>query len=494
MLAFLLLVGCRTEPPPPAPETPAPAGPPAPEVSSPPVEGLHLRGLRASSGGELGKLLDNDPGTGWTPDGDPVDESVTLRFETPVRVTGLELSACADAPQSWWNVIVNGAEAGRVDIRPGAPGWLAVGPGGAGADVASLQLRVADGRRGTCLAAVVLKDGEEPMAIRPPRSVAGGVRSSSVRVPTAAHHPWYLIDGRPDFSWTEGKEGTGVGESFTIALEKPLALTAVEIWNGDQRSPEAFVASGRARRVGISVDRGGFVSFPVADTMGPQRLPLPRVMGAKLVTIAILEVVTGRSYDDLDVSEVRLWDPMGPVSVVSRDLTERTEPVRAQLASTGLGSVVDRRLQQVCPAAGERRLKLRDNLSFSYLGPSGSADGLLREVFEGDWAPRVDTGPWTQVLLSGRRHPMQMSWVGPEADREDLSVVQDAELARVQDLGPEAFAELLKGWERGPQRFAVECVAAEAKKAGVSPFDFLVTREAILVRGKAFTDLLAPAG
>jgi len=63
MLAFLLLVGCRTEPPPPAPETPAPAGPPAPEVSSPPVEGLHLRGLRASSGGELGKLLDNDPGS-----------------------------------------------------------------------------------------------------------------------------------------------------------------------------------------------------------------------------------------------------------------------------------------------------------------------------------------------------------------------------------------------------------------------------------------------
>lgn len=493
MLApLILLVGCRPEPPP-APVEPVPVTPPPPAVWSPPVEGLHLRGLRASSGVDLGNLLDANPATGWTPDGDPVDESVTFRFEAPVRVTGVEIASCAESPQSWWNVIVNGAEAGRVDTSPGSPGVLAVGPGGGGAEVASLQLRVADGRRGTCLASVVLKDGEQALPVRPPRGVPGTVRSSSVRIPTAAHHPWYLIDGRPDFSWTEGKDGTGVGESFTLALEKPIALTAIELWNGDQRSPEAFVASGRARRVGVSLDRGGFVSFVVDDAMGPQRLTLPRVASAKLITVAVLEVVKGRTYDDLDISEVRLQDPLGPLTVVTGDLSDRTEPVRAELASTSLAAVVDRRLQQVCPAAGERRLKLRGNLSFSYLGPSGT-DGLLREVFEGDWAPRASTGPWAQLLLSGRRHPVQMSWVGPEADREDLSVVQEAELARVQDVGAEPFAELLKAWERGPERYAVECLAAEAHAAGVTPFDFLVTREAVLVRGKAFVDLLAPAG
>ena len=518
VLAATLLLGCSGDSPKdglavpgPVPVVPPSRGPAAkvappggtapPPVSrvplvpvSPPVTGLHLRLLRASSGSGVSTVLDGNPVTGWTPVGDPTDESITLRFDAPVLADQLEITACPGAPQSWWTVVVNGAEAGRVDVSPGVPGVLHLGPGQESSRLVSLQLRGADGRRGACLAEVMVEAGGHTLPIRPPRSVAGTLRVSSMRIPYAGHHAWYLIDGRPDFSWTEGKEGAGIGENFAISLTQPIALVGMEVWNGDQRSPEAFAAASRASRVGISVDRGGYVSFPVIDRMGPQRLELPRITVGKLISFAITSVVAGGLYDDLDISEVRLWDPMGPLSVTTPDPDDRRGQLTRETAETGLATVVDRRLQQVCDGLGERRLKLRSNLSFTYFGPGAGEAGLAREVFEGDWAYRQTKAGWSMLELSGRRHPVLMSWVGPEADREDLSVVQTLDLARVHDLGEAVTVSLLGEWGRGARKGAVDCVAANAKAAGLTPFAYLVNREAVVVRGQAFVDLFGPAG
>lgn len=481
----------KPKPPEPVPAAPVVKAPPVPV--SPPVLGLHLRLLRASSGADVERVLDGNAETGWTPEGDPVDESVTLRFATPVDADQLEVLACGDSPQSWWNVIVNGAEAGRVDVSPGMAGVLHLGPGSAATRLASLQLRVADGRRGACLAELVIRAGGVALPLRPPRSVPGTLRVSSMRIPYAGHHAWYLLDGRPDFSWTEGKEGAGVGENFTVSLLHPLALVGIELWNGDQRSPEAFAASGRASRLGVSIDRGGSISFPVADVMGPQRLDLPRITVGKAVSMTVTSVIPGGKYDDLDISEVRLWDPMGPLTVTTPDPADRRTQLKMETTGTGMDRVIDRRLQQVCDGLGERRLKLRGNLSFTYLGPGAGESGLVREIYEGDWSYRRTSAGWSALELSGRRHPVLMSWVGPEADREDLSVVQMVDLARVQDLGEPATMQLLQEWERGARKGSVSCVSANAKTAGLTPFAYLVNREAVMVRGQAFVDLFGPA-
>jgi hypothetical protein len=45
-----------------------------------------------------------------------------------------------------------------------------------------------------------------------------------------------------------------VGEWLTVTLSEPIELTAIELWNGHQRSQEHFRQNARASRLSLSVD------------------------------------------------------------------------------------------------------------------------------------------------------------------------------------------------------------------------------------------------
>lgn len=66
--------------------------------------------------------------------------------------------------------------------------------------------------------------------------------------------PRNLVDGDPGTGWAEGARGAGIGAR--VVVPKRLAPGgSARIWIGDGRSPEAFAAHGRPKRVRATVLR-----------------------------------------------------------------------------------------------------------------------------------------------------------------------------------------------------------------------------------------------
>lgn len=456
--------------------------PPAP----PPVLGLHARWLVATSGGTPEAAFDGDPATGWRPEGDPVDESVSLRFEAPVGVSRVSVRTCAEDPPASFTVVVNGSDAGRVDVAAGSPGVLAVGSAGAEVRVSTLQLRVARARPGVCVAEVQLHSGESDLLVRAPRTVAATVRASSVRLPAAAYHPFHLVDQRPLLPWVAGKTGSGVGESFTLHLQAPLVLVGLELWNGDQRAPTAYAASPRAAAVGLSIDNGALLQFPLLDRRGPQRVDPPAWLTGDRFTISVLKVVGPGAGSDLAVAEVRLWDPFGPVVLRTPDPADRKDALMNEVGRTPFAGVLDRRWEAVCPGSGPESLKLRSNHGLTVSGPG--AVGVER--FEGEWARVDDDGAWTTLRWIGRRRPVVATWQGPDQEVDHEGESLDVKLARVTELGREPFAAMVAAARSPEDRAAFACLATLEHGPGTTEYDALVAREAVVVKGPTGVDLL----
>ncbi|HZH79200.1 MAG TPA: hypothetical protein VEY88_24450, partial [Archangium sp.] len=223
---------------------------------------LALQTLTPTTGSGAERLLDGDPATGWSPEGDPVEEGVLLRFEKPVKLDGVAPRTCKGAPELKVALYLNGAETLNEETL-GADAREQVLSFGK-RELRSLFIRVRSAGSGkACLSEVQLLQGGKPVAAKAPRTVVGRIEASSVLKPADAYHPGYLFDGRLDFGWVEGAKSTGAGEFLTLTLEAPVELTALELWNGYQRSEDHFQKNVRAKKVAVSVDGGAAVSLGV---------------------------------------------------------------------------------------------------------------------------------------------------------------------------------------------------------------------------------------
>src|SRR6218665_3546216 len=73
------------------------------------AEPITLQALTSTSGRGAELLLDGDPATEWSPEGDAEDEGVLLRFENPLEIDGVSLRACAGAPTVQVALYLDGA-------------------------------------------------------------------------------------------------------------------------------------------------------------------------------------------------------------------------------------------------------------------------------------------------------------------------------------------------------------------------------------------------
>lgn len=468
----------------------APVKPVSAAPVSPPLVGWHLRWLGATGGETVELAFDADPGTGWRIAGDPIEDVLHLRLEAPIVLDTLTIRLCPESPGASLVVGINGADAGRVDVAPGTPGVLRIGPGGAGLEVASASLRVASGRPGLCVAEVEAGHREVAWQLRPPRRVEGTIRASSVRLPPLAYHPWYLLDQRPDFAWVEGKTGNGVGETVALTLADPLALAAVELWSGDQRSLEAWQAQARPRRFGLSVDRGATLQLAVEDRRGSQKLLPPAWLVGRQFVLSVLDAVdgTGKTAEDLAISEIRLWDPLGPVQVVTPDPADRRASLTAEIDRSSFAGLLDRRWEPVC-APGTRTFKLRANLGVAWVRTVGGAP----ERFEGDWAILGQKAPWTELTLAGRRRPLVTTWQGPDLEVDLPGERSTVRIARVADLDAAAWTALVPRG-RGARDAEWGCVDGLDPGDAAADRAVLVAHEAIVLRHGEAAELwwLAP--
>ncbi len=392
------------------PSTSPAVAPAAPTAGVPPVAGLHLQALVATSGDFVENLLDGDPTTGWSPAADPVDNGVLLRFEEPTRVLQAQLQLCPESSSATFQTFVNGAENTLVRINPGGPVLL---PWRGGADTPALKslfVRVlgSDGPVEVCEIALTLPP-ENPQAVKPPRAVSATIQASSVLEPADAYHPGYLFDGRTDFGWVEGADGLGVGESLTVQFAAPVQVTGLDLWNGYQRSADHFAKNARLATLELAVDGGTPQTIPVADVSGMQQLSLPTPVTGQRFVLTVAAATPGSKYQDLVISELRLRDVAGPFTLDTPDLAEREQALMDHIQGTDLDRIVDRVWRGLCNEGV--RLSLRSNHSFvSYRQLDDPMEDDVREIFDGAWVVKA-LGEPNSIQLFGRAHRAETTWV-----------------------------------------------------------------------------------
>ena len=475
-LLLVLALACGESDTEPADAPSASGGDPEAAQPAAPEPDHRLQALVATSGEGADTLL--GPGGRWSPAGNAIDEGLLLRFEEPLLLTDLSVTGCGT--ESRWRVYVNGAQRSRrLDVAGTVTYDLLEG---AVTPVRSIFLKSLAAE--ACLREVVPHLEEGPIDVGAPRRLGGTVSASSILEPAPAYDAVYLFDQRTDFGWVEGVEGLGEGESIEVALDGPVELVALELWNGYQRSADHFAKNARASQIRVSMDGGAAVELDVADEQGPQRLELPAPLIGKRLRLEIAGATPGTRYKDLVLSELRLHTPAGPVAVSPSNAKARKSALEGQVRNSALAGVLDQSFVGVCDDEGRRTLKLRSDHSFvRYEDQQVDATEV---VFDGTWVV-TDTGsPWSEVRFYGRRHTATADWnpYGGGQVRDTIKIAGGkARAARVADLSPQAWTDLVTG--DGAIGSVHGCLDAGDR-------DDLGARGAIVIEGSAVTDVMVP--
>ena len=429
--------------PPPAEPPPPPAEPSLPEAPAPAVDdgfdasAVYLQALVPTSGGGAEVVLDGDPATAWRPLGEAVGEGLLLRLEAPRAVSAVRVTACPDfgadePPRFEAEVYANGSLVdGAITVLPGASGDLPL----PGEGVRSVFVKIAEATAGACV-------------------------------------------------------GPGDGESLSVTLDAAAALTGLEIWNGYQRSEDHFQKNARVHEVAVSADGQSIGKFSLTDEMGPQTLTFEEPVTARALTMTVLSVYPGSRYTDLVVSELRLLDAHGPLTVTTPHSAERMGALADQIEGQSLERLLDREWVGRCAEDSERRLKLRSNFTFVWYDMVEGPDGSYTEIFDGAWVVNKQAKPWSELQLYGRIHRSESVWqpYGGDETTEAVRVgggkIEAAFAAGLREAG---FGALLTEWGRDERAARVGCLTEKGA------FATLAASGAMVVRGAAITDLLVPA-
>ncbi|MBW2699300.1 MAG: hypothetical protein JRF33_00645 [Deltaproteobacteria bacterium] len=458
---------------------------------------LRLQSLVATSGDGAERLLDGDAKTGWAPVGQAMDEGVLFRFEKPTSLDSIQIEACPDAGTLYLLTYLNGIQ--WAPERSGNHVFLVKLPTRRRM-LRSLFIRIEGANGKACLGEVRFFSGEQELKVLPPRAVAGKVSASSTLAPVDAYHSAYLFDGRTDFGWVEGAKGLGVGESVTLELEAPIKLQALELWNGYQRSKDHFRKNARATALGLKVDGGVEIPLKVKDRRGAQKLRLPKAVEGKRFELIIRKAVRGKRYPDLVLSELRLWDEQGALTVRSPAMAERQKVLEQAIAGKTLASLVNRVWISRCGDRRNARLKLRSNHTFVWYESMGDdkdavdAGERSTEVFDGAWVPTRAPVTAAAIKLYGRRHRSSAEW-DPYAGNQSKKSVRigggKVNLRPVAKMSRSEFSGLLRKWKKSPAANRVDCLQSMGEGRDAI-YKQLKVEGAIFVQGRSMTDLMVP--
>jgi hypothetical protein len=467
--AAVLALACAEAPTPPPPqpvEAPPPPAPPAPAATE------ALRAVWATSGSAPGHAFDGDPATSWSPAGEPTGEAVAAAFETAASFTRATVSSCPGASTFVVELEVDGTRVGTAEVGPETPATVV--PAGGGARGMVVALRIRGPARTVCIGDVHLDRGGAALPLALPRTVPGSVAATSSRKPfPEANPPSYAFDGRLDTPWVEGAASQGNGEVLEVAVDAPQSVTAVELWNGDGRGPDAMMARGAVRRLRLSVDGGAWTDLPFDPVPASQVVSMQVPLRGRNFRVQIDDVAGGPSVKETAISEVRFHDGAGPWTIGLDDFDRHSRVVRVDLSNAPLTSALDRNLAHACPPPGATRtLRFRSDATLAHVQREGPTDLRL----DGTWAWEGARGPWNRVDVWQYSHVVADAEVArPTAP--PASFATRVEFARAADLdaaGVGAFVDALEESDRAclPERFAGGSVSAELQKL-----------DAVLIRG-----------
>lgn len=108
-------------------------------------------------------------------------------------------------------------------------------------------------------------------------------------------------------AWSEGAEGTGVGEWVELTPKQPKPLAAIDIDPGYFKSEVHFLANARPKKVLVTLNGEHSFTATVQDARATCHIPIQGyAKPVKTIRMTFQEVWPGRNYEDLCVSAIRL--------------------------------------------------------------------------------------------------------------------------------------------------------------------------------------------
>ncbi|MBV6443588.1 MAG: hypothetical protein DYG98_18795 [Haliscomenobacteraceae bacterium CHB4] len=399
-------------------EAPKPGIPPteAPPVSSNVPQDARpitwLEGIYATSSSpahEVYDLFDDDPATGWqTLAGTGPDEGIMLYFTNALPLQSVQLvpeEGSFQEESAFIQTYVNGSlgESGK----PGDNIALGKKP------VKSLYIRfVKTGQEQTAQrekegAAIaiesfpanayvgvkalnMLNDKGEPMRIMPPKRVFGSLSASSTLEPEMAYSAANLFDSRKEFVWVEGnKTSSGEGETLSFNFEEPVNITAIQIWNGYQRSDEHFAANARVRSFEFGAKDGTMAAYTLRDTKAGQKIELTTAVKGQRFELKVKSIYAGSKYKDLAVSDLVFFDGHRAFVLDSKLPEQNQAALRNKTGSSPLTQIFNRRISNSVEEAGvitQQSLILRSDGTFVFYSNDTMPDGTVSQTLaDGNW-------------------------------------------------------------------------------------------------------------
>jgi hypothetical protein len=385
---------------------------PAPATSADARPIIWLEGIYATSSSpahEVYDLFDDDPGTGWqTQTGSGPDEGIMLYFTNALALQSVQVvleDGSFQSEKAFVQTYVNGSLSGGG--KPGEP--LALGK----KLVKSLYIRFVKtgleqiAKRDKEGAAVeiesfpsnayigvkelnVLNDKGERLRLVPPKREHGSQSASSILEPHLAYSPANLFDARKEFVWVEGnKTSAGEGETLTFRFGEPVKITAIQIWNGYQRSDDHFTANARVRDFEFGVKGGPVTTYTLRDTKAGQKIELSAAAEGQDFELKIKSIYPGKKYKDLAISDLVFFDGERPFIMDSKLAEQNQAALRNRTGSSPLTKIFNQRICNSVEEAGvvtHQSLILRSDGTFVFYSNDTMPDGTVSQTLaDGNW-------------------------------------------------------------------------------------------------------------
>jgi len=116
--------------------------------------------------------------------------------------------------------------------------------------------------------------------------------------------PEKAIDGDLTTAWVEGADGSGIGESLTIDFGEAITVEDIGVMPGFSKDPAVFWGNNRVELARFEFSDGTMMTRSFNDKPELMIFELANPIKADSVTITILNVYTGDSWNDTCISEV----------------------------------------------------------------------------------------------------------------------------------------------------------------------------------------------
>jgi hypothetical protein len=427
----LLFAACGNDPKPPAPIS-SPASAPAND----PRPAVYLEGVYATSEAEgqpVQHLFDADLSNYWqTRPGTGPDEGVMLYFQNALPIAAVQLVAKSGSFEQKTDHIptiqlfVNGAAAARglpgdkIQVGEKAVKSLFVRFEATGKEQitsrnesgSTLGIETYPNTTAVAIQALhILNEKGEILRLVPPSQVAGTVIASSTLDPESAYSAANLFDAHKEFVWVEGnKNSAGVGETIRFRFQNPQTrITALQIWNGYQRSDEHFGANARLRDFEFGAASGPRQTYTLRDTKAGQKIDLSAAAEGSEFILTIKSEYPGKKYKDLAISDIVFYDGDQPFVLSTPQKAAFVTENRNKTANSPLAALLDRRISnqtEVDEVSDFRSLVLRSDGTFVVysLETVGAADeGSESEIIaDGNWEYLKSDANAATIKIFGR--------------------------------------------------------------------------------------------